>query len=110
MVEKAFIGLPGEIVRLVGPHMESDPNGLRLRAHTLLGNNIARGPHNHVENMLYARNRPVLKVGDSAKAQMRISQDGFPYLFVIEDWSRRRFHYDGVLRVVPDKISGRWEP
>jgi hypothetical protein len=65
---------------------------------------------NHVENMLYARNRPVLKVGDSAKAQKRISQDGFPYLFVIEDWSRRRFHYDGVLRVVADKISGRWEP
>ena len=110
MVEKASIGIPGEAVSLVHPHMESDPHELHLRAHTLLGNNIARGPHIQVENTPYARNRPVLKVGDSAITQKRTSEERFPYLFVIEDWSRCRFHYDGVLRVVPDKISERRKP
>ena len=107
---QASIGLPGEIGRLIGPHMESDPNGLLLRAYTLLGNNIVREPHYRVESRLYARNLSILKVGDSTKAQNGTSEDRFPCLFVNEDWSRSRFPFDRVLGVVSDKICGRRQP
>jgi hypothetical protein len=102
-----LLASPSEIGRLVGPHMENDPNELLLRAHTLLGNNVAREPHCRIESRLHAGNPSVLQVGDIAKAQEGTSEDGFPCLFVNEDWSRSRFHYDRVLRVVSDKISGR---
>jgi hypothetical protein len=49
MAEEAFAGLPGEIVRAVAPHTESDPVGLLLSAHTFFGNCIGRGPHYKVE-------------------------------------------------------------
>jgi hypothetical protein len=110
MAEEASIGLPSEIGRLFGPHMESDPNELLLRAQTMLDNNIAREPHYRVESTLYARNLSVLKVGDSAKALTRTSEDRFPCLFVNEDWSCSRFHFDRVLKVVSDEVCGGRQP
>jgi hypothetical protein len=110
VAEEASIGFPSEIGRLIGPHMENDPNELLLRVHTLLGNNVARAPHCRIESRLHAGSPSVLQVGDIAKAQEGTSEDGFPCLFVNEDWSRSRFHYDGVLRVVSDKISRKGKP
>ncbi len=57
MADEAFVGLPGDIVRMVAPHTESDPVGLLLSAHTFFGNCTGRGPHYQVEGSATVRRR-----------------------------------------------------
>lgn len=40
----AYVGLPGELVRIVGPHTEGDPAALIFTALAMFGNAIGRGP------------------------------------------------------------------
>jgi hypothetical protein len=75
MADAAFVGLPGEVVRMIEPHTESDRCGLLLSLHAFLGNCVGRGPHYRVESTEHGPNLFVLKVGDSAKARKGTGED-----------------------------------
>ena len=112
MAKEAFIGLPGDIVRMVEPHTESDPVGLLLSAHTCFGNCIGRGPHYRVEATEHGTNLFVVKVGDSAKARKGTGEDRVLSFFrhVDEEWAGGRVHTglssgEGVIWAVRDRIS-----
>ena len=110
MAEEVPVGLPREIGGSVGPHMDSDPYGLPLRAPTSLGNYIARGLHCRLANTLHAGNPSVLKVGDSAKAQKVAGESGFLAVFLMKTEAAADFILTRVLRAVSDQICGRREP
>src|SRR5262249_12958827 len=111
VAEDAFIGLPGEIARMIEPHTESDRAGLLLSAHTFLGNCVGRGPHYRVESTEHSVNLFTLKIGDSAKARKGTGEDRVLSLFrhVDEQWTRRRLHTglssgEGVIWEVRDPL------
>jgi hypothetical protein len=113
MAEEAFIGLPGDIVRVVTPHTESDPTGLLLSAHAFFGNCIGRGPHYRVEATEHGTNLFVVKVGDSSKARKGTGEDRVLSFFrhVDNEWSSRRVHTglssgEGVIHAVRDAVMG----
>jgi hypothetical protein len=112
MADEAFIGLPGDIVRMVAPHTESDPVGLLLSAHTFFGNCIGRGPHYRVEATEHGPNLYVVKVGDSSKARKGTGEDRVLSFFrhVDDGWAGRRVHTglssgEGVIWEVRDPIT-----
>jgi hypothetical protein len=112
MAEEAFIGLPGEIVRLIEPHTESDSAGLLLSLHTFFGNCTGRGPYYRVESTDHGLNLFVLKVGDSAKARKGTGEDRVLSLFrsVDDEWTRNRLHTglssgEGVIWEVRNPIT-----
>jgi hypothetical protein len=111
MAPEAFLGLPGEIVRMIEPHTESDIAGLLLSAHAFFGNCVGRGPHYLVESTEHGPNLFVLKVGDSSKARKGTGEDRVRSLFrlVDEEWMTRRLHTglssgEGVIWEVRDPI------
>jgi hypothetical protein len=112
MAEEAFVGLAGDIVRMIEPHTESDRAGLLLSAHTFFGNCIGRGPHYRVESTAHGLNLYVLKIGDSSKARKGTGEDRVRSLFrhVDEEWESRRLHTglssgEGVIWEVRDPIT-----
>jgi hypothetical protein len=112
MADEAFIGLPGEMVRVVEPHTESDPVGLLLSALTFFGNCIGRGPHYRVEATEHGTNLFVVKVGDSSKARKGTGEDRVLSFFrhVDEEWAGHRVHTglssgEGVIWEVRDPIT-----
>jgi phage/plasmid primase-like uncharacterized protein len=112
MAEEAFIGLAGDLVRLIEPHTESDLAGLLLSAHTFFGNCIGRGPHYRVESTEHGVNLFVLKIGDSAKARKGTGEDRVRSFFrhIDEKWTTRRLHTglssgEGVIWEVRDPIT-----
>jgi hypothetical protein len=111
MAPEALIGLPGEIVRMIEPHTESDPAGLLLSVLAFFGNCVGRGPHYLVESTQHGPNLFVLKVGDSSKARKGTGEDRTSFLFrkVDESWAERRLHTglssgEGVIWEVRDPI------
>jgi hypothetical protein len=109
---EALIGLPGEIVRTIEPHTESDPVAVLLNLHAFFGNAVGRGPHYRVEGTDHCANLFVLQVGDSAKARKGTGADRTKFLFRIADeqWTAQRFHGglssgEGVIWEVRDQIS-----
>lgn len=94
MAAEAFVGLAGDIVRMIEPHTESDPAGLLLSAHAFFGNCVGRGPHYLVESTQHGLNLFVLKVGDSSKARKGTGEGRVLSLFrnVDEEWASRRLH------------------
>jgi hypothetical protein len=113
MPREAFIGLPGDIVRIVEPHTESDPVGLLLSALVLFGNCIGRGPHYRVEATEHGPNLFVVKVGDSAKARKGTGEDRILSFFrhADSDWANQRVHTglssgEGVIHAVRDPVLG----
>jgi len=112
MADEAFVGLPGDIVRMVAPHTESDPVGLLLSAHTFFGNCTGRGPHYQVEATEHGTNLFVVKVGDSAKARKGTGEDRVLSFFrhVDDEWAGHRVHTglssgEGVIWEVRDPIT-----
>ena len=110
--EEAFVGLPGDIVRMIEPHTESDRAALLLSAHAFFGNCIGRGPHYRVEDSEHGANLFVLKIGDSAKARKGTGEDRVRSLFrhIDEEWTTRRLHTglssgEGVIWEVRDPIT-----
>jgi hypothetical protein len=67
--DAAFHGLPGEFVRLVGPHSEADPAALLAQFLVATGNLIGRGPHFRVEADRHGLNLYAVVVGDTSKAR-----------------------------------------
>jgi hypothetical protein len=111
LAPEAYIGLPGEIVRMIEPHTESDPAGLLLSVLAFFGNCVGHGPHYLVENTRHGPNLFVLKVGDSAKARKGTGEDRAFFLFrnTDEEWTGRRIHTglssgEGVIWEVRDPI------
>src|SRR5215469_18457010 len=112
MAPDAFIGLAGEIVRLIAPHTESDPVALLLNAHTCFGNAIGRGPHYRVEGTEHGPNLFVVQVGDSSKARKGTGLDRVKQVFRLadEEWTTRRIESglssgEGVIWAVRDSTK-----
>jgi hypothetical protein len=112
MGKEAFHGLPGEIVRLIEPHTESDPVAILLNLHVFFGNAIGRGPHYRVEGTDHGTNLFALQIGDSAKARKGTGADRVKQLFRLadEEWTTRRIESglssgEGVIWAVRDRIS-----
>jgi phage/plasmid primase-like uncharacterized protein len=113
MAPEAFIGLPGDIVRTVEPHTESDPVGLLLSTLVFFGNCAGRGPHFRVEATEHGPNLYVVKVGDSAKARKGTGEDRILSFFrhADSDWAHQRVHSglssgEGVIHAVRDPVFG----
>jgi hypothetical protein len=105
-----LLASPSEISRLIGPHMENDPNELLLRAHTLLGNSIAREPI-IASRASYTRATPLFqKSAIVPKPKRGPVRAGFLAFLLTKTGAAGRFYCDRVLRVVSNKISGRREP
>src|SRR5262249_40524161 len=111
LADEAYIGLPGEIVRLLEPHTEADPAGLLLSLHVFFGNCIGRGPYYLAESSKHGPNLYLVKVGDTAKARKGTSEDRVRALFrfVDEGWVRDRTHGglssgEGVIFEVRDPV------
>jgi hypothetical protein len=112
MPPEAFTGLAGDIVRLIGPHTESDLAGLLLSTHAYFGNCVGRGPHYLVESTQHGPNLFVLKIGDTAKARKGTGEDRVRSLFrlVDEGWETTRVHTglstgEGLIWAVRDRIT-----
>ena len=121
MAQEAFVGLAGDIVRVITPHTESDPVGLLLSAHAFFGNCIGRGPNYKVEATEHGTNLFVVKCGDTSKARKGTGEDRVLSFFrhVDDDWASRRIHTglssgegviwevrDPITKLVTDKKSG----
>src|SRR6516225_5615343 len=65
----ALYGLPGEVVRTIGPHTEADPVAILAQYLVATGNAIGRGPHYRVEGDRHGTNLYAVLVGDTAKAR-----------------------------------------
>ncbi len=73
--EAAYLGLLGEIVRLIEPQTEADPAGILLQTLVGLGNIIGRGPHFQVEATRHHLNLNVTIVGETSKSRKGTSFD-----------------------------------
>jgi hypothetical protein len=112
MAKEAYIGLAGEIVRLLERHTESDPVALLLNAHVCFGNAVGRGPHYRVEGTEHGPNLFVVQVGDSSKARKGTGLDRVKQVFRLadEEWVTRRIESglssgEGVIWAVRDAIK-----
>src|SRR5690348_8075661 len=93
MAPEAFIGLAGEIVKLLEPHTESDPVAVLLNALVCFGNAVGRGPHYRVEGTEHGPNLFCVQVGNSSKARKGTGLDRVKEIFRVadEEWISRRF-------------------
>jgi hypothetical protein len=88
----AFHGLPGEIVRLIAPHTESDPVAILLQTLVYAGNAVGRGPYYLVESDRHYTNLFAVLVGKTGKARKGTSESRVRSLFVYADaeWEQSR--------------------
>lgn len=88
----AFPGLPGEIIRAVEPHTESDPIAILIQTLTAFGNVIGPGPHWKVEADRHPMRLFAVIVGETAKARKGTSEGIVKKLFedVESEWIRDR--------------------
>jgi hypothetical protein len=91
MHDAAFHGLPGEIVRLIAPHTESDPVAILLHTLVFAGNAIGRGPYYLVESDRHHTNLFAVLVGKTGKARKGTSESRVRSLFAYADadWETR---------------------
>jgi hypothetical protein len=66
---QAFYGLPGDVVKAIDPHTESDPVGILLQFLVAFGNRVGCSPHFCVEGDRHHTNLFVALVGSTAKAR-----------------------------------------
>jgi len=62
----ALIGLPGDIVRLIEPHSESNPSALLVQSLVMFGNVISRTAHFTIEGTKHHANEFVVLVGPTS--------------------------------------------
>jgi hypothetical protein len=112
MGTEAFHGLPGQIVKMIEPHTESDPVAILLNLHACFGNAVGRGPHYRVEGTDHGANLFVLQIGDSSKSRKGTAGDRVRQLFRLADegWATKRLHTglssgEGVIWEVRDAIK-----
>lgn len=88
----AYQGLPGEIVRTIEPHTESDPIAILVQTMTVFGNVIGTKPHFIVEADKHALRLFSVIVGETSKARKGTSGGIVTRLFedIDDEWSRDR--------------------
>lgn len=112
MAETAYLGLAGDVVRLIAPHTESDPVALLLNVLAAFGSAVGRGPYYQVEGDRHCTNLYVLQVGDSAKARKGTGVGRIRQLFRRVDlvWEKDRqlsglSSGEGLIHEVRDPIT-----
>jgi hypothetical protein len=87
----AFIGLAGDVVRMIEPHTESDPAALLFQFLAMFGNIIGRKPYWMVEDTRHFTNTFTCIVGDTAKARKGTGFDRVRKVFegVDPEWDGR---------------------
>jgi hypothetical protein len=69
MEARAFCGLAGELVRILEPHSEADPNGLLLQFLTAFGNAVGSSPYYLVEGDQHRAKLFVVTSGATSKGR-----------------------------------------
>ena len=106
-------GLPGEVVRAIGPHTEADIVAILAQYLVAAGNAIGRGPHYGVEGDRHGANLYAILVGETAKARKGTSWGRVRQIMAAADptWTTERVHTglssgEGVIWAVRDPIMG----
>ena len=109
----ALHGLPGSVVRAIGPHTEADPVAILVQFLASVGNAIGRGPHYRVEGDRHGPNIYAVLVGETAKGRKGTSWGRVRQIMEIADpsWEADRVHSglssgEGVIWAVRDRIMG----
>jgi hypothetical protein len=109
----ALHGLPGEVVRAIGPHTEADPVAILIHYLVAAGNAIGRGPHYRVEGDRHGTNLFAVLVGETAKARKGTAWGRVRQVMEIADpmWTAESVHTglssgEGVIWAVRDPIMG----
>jgi hypothetical protein len=79
----AFQGLPGEIVKTVEPHTESDPVAILIQTLIVFGNIIGRSAHFRVEADRHYTNENSVIVGETSKGRKGTSDGIVNALFTL---------------------------
>ena len=89
--DAALIGLSGDVLDVIGPETESDPDALLLQFLVAFGNCVGRGPYMQVEGDRHGLNLFAVMVGQSSKARKGTSWGRVRQLFDLADpeWSER---------------------
>jgi Protein of unknown function (DUF3987) len=96
----ALYGLTGEVLKVFGPHSESDPVALILQFHIAFGNAIGRGAYVLTESTRHYSNLYGLLIGQSARSRKGTSGERINHLMtstlapISGPWDR----YDPVAR------------
>jgi hypothetical protein len=109
----ALYGLPGDVVRAVGPATEADPVAVLAQYLVAAGNAIGRGPHYRVEGDRHCANLYAVLVGETAKARKGTSWGRVRQIMDTADpgWIEQRVHSglssgEGLIWNVRDPIMG----
>jgi hypothetical protein len=109
----ALHGLAGDVVRVIGPHTESDPAAILVQTLVCFGSAVGRGPYYQVEGDQHATNLFAAIVGNSSKARKGTSAGRVKEIMRIADpqWSADRVHGglssgEGVIYHVRDAQQG----
>lgn len=86
------LGLVGELIELIGPQTEADPNSLILQFLAGFGNVVGRSPYFEVEADQHHLNLFTLIVGSTSKGRKGVSLGWAMKAFELADpmWSQRR--------------------
>jgi hypothetical protein len=79
----AFQGLPGEIVKIIEPHTESDPVAILIQTIIVFGNIIGRSAHFCVEADRHYTNENCIIVGETSKGRKGTSDGIVNALFTL---------------------------
>jgi Protein of unknown function (DUF3987) len=108
----ALYGLPGDVVRTLGPHTEADPVALLLHFLTMFGNVCGDGPHWPVQSTPHPGRLFTLIVGDPADARKGTAGDAIEDLMARAEpeWYSDRIQRgiqsaEALVRLVDDNRS-----
>ena len=85
MPAEAYVGLPGEVVRTLEPHTESDPVALLLQFLASFGSAVGRGPHYLVEGDRHFTILNAVLAGETAKSRKGTSAGRIRQIFRLAD-------------------------
>src|SRR5215469_9682736 len=85
MAAAAFYVVPGDIVRTIEPHTESDPTTLMVTLLVYLGSLIGRGPYYQVEGTRHHPNLNALIVGETGKSRKGTGDGRVREIFDVAD-------------------------
>ena len=71
--DQAFYGLPGEIVKVLDPHTEADPQALLINILVAFGNAVGNGPHFRVGQDKHELRLFAVLVGDTSQGRKGVS-------------------------------------
>jgi hypothetical protein len=111
LAPEALHGLTGDLVRVIGPHTESDPVALLLQFLTAFGNVIGRTAYVPIEADRHYMNLFSVLVGDTSRGRKGTSAGYIRRLLLVadEDWVRFRIlaglsSGEGLIWAVRDAI------